>query len=107
MKRTSGDLFINAKKIETQAYKKIIGYVPQEDIMLRELTVKENILHSARIRLPSQWTDKEVNIFVDEIIDALNLTHIAHCVIGDETSNLISGGQRKRVNIGTHLYLFF
>ena len=71
--------------------------------MLRELTVFENIYHSARVRLPSSWKAKEAKEFVDGILDVLNLTHVAGSVIGDETSRGISGGQRKRVNIGMEI----
>lgn len=68
--------------------------------MLRELTVRENILHSARIRMPNNWTQKEIEKFVDGIILALGLSLVSHSRIGDETLRGISGGQRKRVNIG-------
>ncbi|KAJ3177496.1 hypothetical protein HDU85_005863 [Gaertneriomyces sp. JEL0708] len=101
--RTHGKLFINNKESEMQAYKKIIGYVPQEDIMLRELTVRENILHAARIKLPATWTNEQIESYADAVVDALNLTHVANTVIGDETTRGVSGGQRKRVNIGLEL----
>lgn len=99
--RTGGDLFVNGKQVEMHVYKKVIGYVPQEDIMHKELTVRENILHSARVRLPKSWTPLEIETFVDQIIDALNLTGVKHSIIGDEVQRGVSGGQRKRVNIGT------
>ena len=60
-KRSDGSLFINGKENEMSKFKKVIGYVPQEDIMLRELTVRENILYSARIRLP-RWSSKEIEV---------------------------------------------
>ncbi|KAJ3005446.1 UNVERIFIED_CONTAM: hypothetical protein HDU68_004605, partial [Siphonaria sp. JEL0065] len=101
--RTSGKLLINNDECEMSKYKKIIGYVPQEDIMLRELTVRENIYHSSRVRLPSSWTSVQVNKFVDDVLDVLNLTHVQHNLIGSESERGISGGQRKRVNIGMEL----
>ena len=101
--RTSGQLWVSGKEAEISQFKKIIGYVPQEDTMLRELTVRENILHSARIRLPASWTNQEVENHVDDILKALNLSHVAHTRIGDERTRGISGGQRKRVNIGIEL----
>jgi len=94
--RTSGQLWISGQEAEINQFKKLIGYVPQEDIMIRELTVRENILHSARIRLPASWTKQEIEEFTDAVIDALNLSHVAHTRIGDETTRGISGGQRKR-----------
>ncbi|KAJ3268377.1 hypothetical protein HK104_005388, partial [Borealophlyctis nickersoniae] len=101
--RTKGRLFINNAEAEIHTYKKIIGYVPQEDIVLRELTVRENVLHSARVRLPAAWSNAEVEAYTDAILDALNLTHVAHNLIGDETTRGVSGGQRKRVNIALEL----
>ncbi|KAI8853994.1 hypothetical protein BC829DRAFT_381042 [Chytridium lagenaria] len=91
-----GKLYINGQEAEMNKYKKIIGYVPQDDIMLRELTVRENIKHSASIRLPSDWSGKTVEEFVDSVMDVLNLSHMK-LPVG------VSGGQRKRVNIGMEL----
>lgn len=103
VKRTSGSLRVNNREVEMSTYKKIIGFVPQEDIMLRELSVYENILHSARVRLPPSWTHQEVRAHVDTIIHALDLDHVKHTRIGDETTRGVSGGQRKRVNIALEL----
>jgi len=70
--------------------------------MLRELTVRENIVYSARIRLPS-WSAKEIEDHVNAVINALGLDHVQHSQIGDEFTRGVSGGQRKRVNIGIEL----
>lgn len=68
--------------------------------MLRNLTVEEVITHSARTRLPSNLSDKEILTRVDKVINILGLSEIRHQKIGDELKRGISGGQRKRVNIG-------
>ena len=96
--RTGGRLLINGRQIETHSYKKIVGYVPQDDVMFFELTVKENILYSARNRLPRSWNSKEIEKFVDAVLESLDLNHVA-----DNLITSISGGQRKRVNIGMEL----
>ncbi|KAJ3020129.1 UNVERIFIED_CONTAM: hypothetical protein HDU68_010330 [Siphonaria sp. JEL0065] len=101
--RTGGELYINGEQTEMQLYKKIVGYVPQEDIMINDLTVRENVLHSARVRLPRSWTSTQINNHVDNVLRALNLSHVANSCIGDETTRGISGGQRKRVNIAMEL----
>ncbi|KAJ3123543.1 hypothetical protein HK098_001846 [Nowakowskiella sp. JEL0407] len=101
--RSSGKLFVNNVETEMHKFKKIIGFVAQEDILIQELTVRENILHSAKVRLPRSWTLKQKEEYVDNIIEALGLTAVAHNRIGDETSRGISGGQRKRVNIALEL----
>lgn len=101
--RTSGNLWVNGKQCEMHHYKKMIGYVPQDDLMIRELSVREVLMHSAKIRLPSSWSNAEIEEYVDNLILALNLSHVQHTVIGDEVKRGISGGQRKRVNIGIEL----
>ena len=98
--RTGGELLINGTPEEMHTFKKTIGYVPQEDIMLRELSVIENIRHSAQVRLPSSWSSERKDAFAKCVVDALDLSHVANTCIGDETTRGVSGGQRKRVNIG-------
>ncbi len=89
--------------LTSHRYKKIIGYVPQDDIVLPELTVRENILHSARIRLPCNWSDNEIQNHVDILIRCLQLDHVMHSLVGSTSNPVISGGQRKRVSIGMEL----
>ena len=84
-------------------FRKLIGYVPQDDIIMPELTVRENIWHAARIRLPRQWTDAECNTYVDTLIACLGLSHVQNNIVGDQIHSAVSGGQRKRVNIGIEL----
>ncbi|KAJ3266288.1 hypothetical protein HDU77_001777 [Chytriomyces hyalinus] len=101
--RTAGTLKINNAVAEMKYFRKLVGYVPQEDIMIEELSVRENIRYAARIRLPDSWSNKQVDEHVDAILTALNLQHVAHKRIGSTLVRGISGGQRKRVNIGMEL----
>jgi ABC-type multidrug transport system ATPase subunit len=48
----------------------------QEDVMIRELTVRDILLHAARIRLPRSWTDTEKQEYVNAILETLNLAHV-------------------------------
>ncbi|KAF2172517.1 hypothetical protein M409DRAFT_17750 [Zasmidium cellare ATCC 36951] len=100
---TNGTIKINGHRQDMSKYKKLIGYVPQDDIVFPELTVRENILHSAHARLPQKWRDREIQEHVDSLIASLQLTHVQHSRVGDATRPVISGGQRKRVNIGMEL----
>ncbi|RHZ83223.1 hypothetical protein Glove_99g57 [Diversispora epigaea] len=84
-------------------YRKLIGFVPQEDIMLRELTIREILVHSALMRLPTEMPREEKKRKVIEVIKFLELSHVMDTAIGDEESRGISGGQRKRTNIGMEL----
>ncbi|KAJ3268851.1 hypothetical protein HK104_005247 [Borealophlyctis nickersoniae] len=101
--RTSGCVYVNGVKEELSKYKKLIGYVPQEDIMLTELTVRDILMHSARMRLPRSWPYIRVKNKVLEMISFLGIAHIVDNVIGNEVERGVSGGQRKRVNIGMEL----
>ncbi|KAG0209591.1 hypothetical protein BGX28_010206 [Mortierella sp. GBA30] len=98
-----GKIRINGLEEELSHYRKLIGFVPQEDIMMRELTVHDVLLHSAYMRLPSDLTRTEMTEKVLEIIDFLGLNSVMDSVVGDAERRGISGGQRKRVNIGMEL----
>lgn len=100
---TGGQVSINNIPGKIKRYKKLIGYVPQDDVVLPELTVFENIVHSARIRLPRSWKDSEIVAHVDSIIDCLELSHVRDSLVGSAGKPVISGGQRKRVSIGMEL----
>lgn len=100
---TGGMVMVNGTPGKVARYKKIIGYVPQDDIVLPELTVRENILHSAKIRLPSNWRGKEVHDHVDALIECLELSHVKHSLVGSTAKPVISGGQRKRTSIAMEL----
>ncbi|KAK0721273.1 hypothetical protein B0T21DRAFT_386200 [Apiosordaria backusii] len=100
---THGRVEVNGVPGKLARYKKLIGYVPQDDIVLPELTVRENIMHSARIRLPHTWTSPEIENHVAAIIDCLELSHVRDSLVGSVGKPVISGGQRKRVSIGMEL----
>ncbi|KAF2733123.1 ATP-binding cassette sub-family G member 2 [Polyplosphaeria fusca] len=102
-KATTGIISINGTPRNISDFKKIIGYVPQDDIVLPELTIRENLLHSARIRLPRTWKSEEIEKHVDTLIDCLHLSHVQDSLVGDIIKPIISGGQRKRVSIGIEL----
>ncbi|KAK9707948.1 hypothetical protein K7432_009909 [Basidiobolus ranarum] len=103
VKKTEGNIRINGKYEDLSNYRKLVGFVPQEDIMLRELTVKDILMHSALMRLPDEWSAAHKRTVVLEVIHFLGLGHVMNSVIGDEEQRGISGGQRKRVNIGMEL----
>lgn len=102
-RNTGGLIKVNGHPKDMAKYKKLIGYVPQDDIVLPELTVRENILHSARCRLPMSWKDMDIQEYVDALISCIGLSHVQHSLVGDATKPVVSGGQRKRVSIGMEL----
>ncbi len=81
-----------------QYYRRAIGYVPQQDIVHTSLTVKQALRFSAKMRLPADTTDSEVEHIIGGVIRKLGLAERANTRI----SNL-SGGQLKRVSLGVEL----
>ena len=80
-----------------------IGYVPQEDVMHRDLTVFEVLYFAARLRLPADLPDAEIRDQVERLMGRMGLLAVRDSTICSETVRGISGGQRKRVNIAIEL----
>ncbi|KFX89133.1 hypothetical protein O988_08749 [Pseudogymnoascus sp. VKM F-3808] len=107
----SGKLHATAGSISLQGvetslsdkFKDLIGYVPQDDVVHPHLTVRENILFSARIRLGGILKEREIHQNVDQLILALGLTNVKDSLVGDQEQRGVSGGERKRVSIGVEL----
>jgi ABC-type multidrug transport system ATPase subunit len=75
----------------------LLGFVPQEDTLLLELTCREILTHAARARI-TPWST-EATAAVDRILQLLDLTHVQHTVVGRG----LSGGERKRVSIAVEM----
>jgi ABC-type multidrug transport system ATPase subunit len=75
----------------------IVGYVPQDDVMHRDLTVTELLTFVARLRL-ADLTTNEIADAVDKTLEAVDLSQHARKLV-----RFLSGGQRKRVNIAMEL----
>jgi ABC-type multidrug transport system ATPase subunit len=113
--KTSGSIRISGKDDTIQNYRKLVGFVPQDDVMHRSLTVKENILFAARTRLATDIDDADKAKLANEVIKLLGkensekilrmvgLNRVRHSIIGNEENRGVSGGERKRVNIGMEL----
>lgn len=80
----------------------LVGSVPQDDIVLPELTVEESLLFGARLRLRGAEA-RDPSGPVQRVLGELGIPHIRHSRIGDALRRGISGGQRKRVNLGQEL----
>ena len=85
------DLFANPDEVLPQ-----IGSVPQQELIYPFLTVEENLLHAARLRLGE--VEEENVRRVEWVLDQIEMTEHRH-----KRSGLLSGGQQKRVNIGIEL----
>ncbi|KAL3812375.1 hypothetical protein ACJIZ3_013643 [Penstemon smallii] len=101
----TGSILINGKKEPMQSYKRIIGYVPQDDIVHGNLTVEENLWFSARCRLPAELSKPERVLVVERVIESLGLQLVRDSLVGTVEKRGISGGQRKRVNVGLEMVM--
>jgi ABC-type multidrug transport system ATPase subunit len=80
-----------------------VGFVPQSDIMIEELTVFQILMHEAMTKLPRSLPYEKKVEQVIETIELLQLQDVVDCRAGSTSLRSISGGQKKRVNIGMEL----
>lgn len=101
---SEGDVFINSQSLFSNynSFKGQIGYVPQDDIIHRELKVEESLEYTAKLRF-DKYSKTEINSQVNNVIQTLNLSEAKDTLIGSPEKKGISGGQRKRVNLGQEL----
>jgi ABC-type multidrug transport system ATPase subunit/ABC-type multidrug transport system permease subunit len=94
---TSGAVYLNGDDLRQHfdLYRSQLGYVPQDDIVHRDLTVEEVLIYACKLRLPPDTNVKQV---VQRTLEQIKLHHVKHTFIRD-----LSGGQRKRVSIGVEL----
>jgi ABC-type multidrug transport system ATPase subunit len=101
---SSGSILINHQHtVQEVLALNVVGYVPQSDVMLPMLTVRELLVHSALMRLPSDWSKEAKLARVAATMELLGITHLADVVVGDESSRSLSGGEKKRTSIGLEL----
>ncbi|KXZ43357.1 hypothetical protein GPECTOR_93g627 [Gonium pectorale] len=81
-------------------YRRLLGYVPQEDVLHANLTVRENIEYAARLTMRPGARSLLRNALVWALVKELRLLDAQHKVVGSESRPGTSGGERKRVNIG-------
>lgn len=102
LKPQSGKLSINGHNINDPKVKELIGYVPQDDLLIEELTVYQNLYYTAKLCFAS-ISDAELDRKVMHVLQDLCLDHARDLVVGSPLNKSISGGQRKRLNIALEL----
>jgi len=101
--KMSGTIKMNHIPTNINDIKSICGYVPQDDILHSDLTVYENLYYSAMLRLPKEMEIEKKLQIIEDVILMLGLDHVKKSLVGSVEKRGISGGQRKRVNIGCEL----
>lgn len=101
----NGQILINGKTESIRSYKKITGFVPQDDIVHGNLTVEENLWFNAKCRLSSDMPKEDKVLVVERVIESLGLQLVRDSLVGTVEKRGISGGQRKRVNVGLEMVM--
>jgi len=103
-KPDSGHIRINNLDLVSEAdqLSGVSGFVPQDDLLIEELTVFENLYFNAKFCF-RQLSDKEVREKVTETLSSLGLQEKSDLRVGSVMNKTISGGQRKRLNIALEL----
>ncbi|RLD45491.1 MAG: ABC transporter, partial [Bacteroidetes bacterium] len=91
------DLYDNPDELEG-----VIGLIPQDDLLIENLSVFENLFFNARFCFKNK-SKEEITELVNETLKSLDLYQIKDLAVGNSLNKLISGGQRKRLNIALEL----
>lgn len=100
MRAQSGTLELNGHPL--QEVKGLIGFVPQDDLLIEELTVYQNLYYTARLCFDT-LSEQEIEEKIMRVLKELCLEHTKDMVVGSPLNKTISGGQRKRLNIALEL----
>jgi ABC-type multidrug transport system ATPase subunit len=100
---TSGQVFLNGSIPSRRQFKKMTGFVDQDDSLMGTLTVRETLTYAALMRLPRSMPLKLKKKRVEDVMNELGITRIADSLIGIPGQRGISGGEKRRVSIGKEL----
>src|SRR5687767_2482796 len=103
-KPSSGRVLVNGIDIHENPneVQGVIGYVPQDDLLIEELSVFENLYYAAKLCF-GHYTEKEIIELVIRVLASLGLLETRNLKVGSTLEKTISGGQRKRLNIALEL----
>ncbi len=103
-KPKNGIVEVNAYNLhkDYNALKDLLGYVPQDDLLFENLTVFENLYYNAKLRFPDKPAE-DIKKLVEGVLEDIDLSEKRNIKAGSPTMRTLSGGQRKRLNIGLEL----
>jgi len=102
---SGGEVYLNGQSLygNYAQFSIYLGYVPQDDIIHRDLTVYQALYYTARLRLPGDFSESEIKNRIEQVLKQLGLEATRNVLIGSPEKKGISGGQRKRVNLAMEL----
>lgn len=98
-----GKILVNGRELSDGQYRRLIGFVDQEDTLMSTLTVYETVLYSAMLRLPREMSVEAKKLRTLETLEELGILHIRDSRIGEAGRRSISGGEKRRVSIACEL----
>ena len=101
---SGGEVLINGKNIhkDPKSVEGVIGHVTQDDLLIEELTVYQNLFYNAKLCF-GNLSDEEISKKCHALLADLGLSETRDLKVGSPLEKTISGGQRKRLNIGLEL----
>ena len=93
---------LNGYDISSSESKSNVGFIPQDDLLMEELTVYQNLYFNAKL-LNDTWGEEELQERIEKVLKELGLYEIRDIAVGNPLNKKISGGQRKRLNIALEL----
>lgn len=102
---TSGQVLFNGQNLyaDYAQFASSLGYVPQDDIIHRDLSVSQALYYTAKLRLPPDTSGPEIEDRITRVLKQLGLESTRDVLVGSPERKGISGGQRKRVNLAMEL----
>ncbi|MGD2035991.1 MAG: ATP-binding cassette domain-containing protein, partial [Bacteroidales bacterium] len=101
---TKGEVIINGLNLheDKEKLEGVIGLIPQDDLLIEELTVYQNLYYNAKLCFKDK-SENEINDLVNKTLTNLGLYDRKDLKVGSPLKKMISGGQRKRLNIALEL----
>ncbi|KAF3450694.1 hypothetical protein FNV43_RR06783 [Rhamnella rubrinervis] len=98
-----GDIRISGFAKNQETFARISGYCEQNDIHSPQVTVRESLVYSAFLRLPKEVSNEEKMLFVDEVMELVELNNLKDAIVGLPGVTGLSTEQRKRLTIAVEL----
>ncbi len=101
---SNGEVLINGINLhkEKKKLEGVVGFIPQDDLLIEELTVYQNLYYNSKLCFAG-YDDAKVGELVMKMLNDLGLTETKDLKVGNSLEQTISGGQRKRLNIALEL----
>ena len=103
MGHVGGRTLVNGREVPDSDFKRVMGFVDQEDTLMSTLTVYETVLYSALLRLPREMSLEAKKFRTLETMHELGILGIKDSRIGSSGRRSISGGEKRRVSIACEL----